>query len=386
MSMSAKSQPCLSEVVADEIRRSGPMPFSRFMEFALYSVPYGYYAGGGARVGKDGDFYTSVSVGSLFGRLIAGQFLEMHRLLGKPADFTIVEQGANDGRLALDVLTALEGTDLHAVRMIIIEPLQHLRGLQADMLKAQRVAWVASASELTDFSGVHFSNELFDALPFEILQCNGGKWHALHVLENDGQLFFSPGDSAFAGASLPPRPDGFIAEVRPSQDVLIKKISEKLRRGYVLALDYGMSRRELLASHRSDGTFACYMRHKRDSKPLECPGSKDITAHVDFSALARSAVACGFELQGYTDQHHFIVGASTALFAEMEGKHLGMDQAKTLRSLRTLMHPEGMGAQFKALLLSKNAPEEVASGFQFAREAPYLLDEADDFAISPGFD
>lgn len=381
MSMSAKS-PNLSAVIAGEIRRTGPMPFSRFMEIALYGQPGGYYASGLERVGRGGDFFTSVSAGPLFGRLLAGQFLEMHELLGRPSDFTIVEQGANNGRLLADVLTALDGTALEGAQALIVEPLDVLRGRQSVTLEGRRVEWVDSPSRLREFCGVHFSNELFDALPFEILRCSGGSWHALHVVESDGGFVFEASAEVFGGEALPARPDGFLTEVRPSQAELLREISGKMAGGFLLAIDYGMSRRELLAPHRREGTFACYSAHRVDARPLEMPGTKDITAHVDFSSLARDAVHGGFELRGFTDQHHFIVGASESLLRELDGMP---PDAKLLRSLRTLMHPETMGAQFKAVLLAKGVGKSAQlTGFQFARDASYLLDEADDALLSSG--
>ena len=363
------------------------MPFSRFMEIALYSEPSGYYASGADCIGRGGDFFTSVSTGSLFGRLLAGQFLEMYNLLGSPKEFTIVEQGANDGSLAIDVLAEFAGTPLENVRFVIVEPMEALRECQAKMLEGRRVEWVSDPSYLPEFSGVHFSNELFDALPFEILRCANGQWHALNVVEAGGGFVFEPSGRAFEGECLPARPDGFLAEARPAQEMLLGEVFHKLQRGFLLAVDYGMSRRELLAPHRSEGTYACYSKHQRDSRPLEEPGSKDITAHVDFSALARAAVRAGFELRGFTDQHHFLVGASTRLLSEIDGRQPCGQDAKLLRSLKTLMHPETMGTQFKAILLTKKASSiEKVSGFKFARDATYLLDEADDFLITPGCD
>lgn len=361
------------------------MPFSRFMEIALYNEPGGYYAGGVGRVGRGGDFFTSVSAGPLFGRLLAGQFLEMHELLGGPRDFTIVEQGANDGRLLADVLAALDGTALESCAAVVVEPLGVLRDRQAVALDGRPVEWVESPARLHGFRGVHFSNELFDALPFEILRSVDGQWRALHVIESDEGFVFECGEEVFDAERLPAMPNGFLAEARPAQEELLRGISEKMAGGFLLAVDYGMSRRELLAPQRAEGTFACYSRHRRDAKPLEAPGTKDITAHVDFSGLARAGVGLGFEMRGFTDQHHFLVGASAGLLRELDGRPPDAASAKLLRSLRTLMHPETMGAQFKVLLLAKGvATGRGLSGFQFAREASYLLDEADDAPLSPG--
>jgi SAM-dependent MidA family methyltransferase len=136
-----------------------------------------------------------------------------------------------------------------------------------------------------------------------------------------------------------------------------------------------MPRAELLAPHRSGGTLACYAQHRRDDAPLENPGQKDITAHVDFSALAQDASACGLTLEGYTDQHHFLVGAATGLLKSLEGATPTPSTLKILRSLRTLLHPETMGTQFKSILFSKKAPlAKPLSGFQHAGDCGFLLE------------
>jgi SAM-dependent MidA family methyltransferase len=352
------------------------MHFSRFMELALYDQLDGYYASNRAAVGKEGDFFTSVSVGPVFGAVLAGQFLEMWDRLGQPSDFQLIEQGGNDGRLASDILNALADTPLACARLTLIEPLAPLREKQAATLGGRDVRWIEGPEKLEDFQGIHFSNELFDALPFDILEARSGLWHEILVHADDEGFHFNPSCQTLAYVPLPPRPDGFRVEIRRQQHELLQAVSKRLQRGFLLAIDYGMTHMELLAPHRSGGTLACYARHQRDAAPLENPGEKDITAHVDFTALVRDATACGLHLEGYTDQHHFLVGAATPLLKSLEALPLSPSTLKILRSLRTLLHPETMGTQFKSILFSKNAAlARPLSGFQHAKNSDYLLDQ-----------
>jgi SAM-dependent MidA family methyltransferase len=366
--MCARS-PGLNARIAAEILDSGPMRFSRFMELALYDPLEGYYASGRATVGRSGDFFTSVSLGPVFGEVLAGQFLELWETLGRPSDFTLVEQGANDGRLASDVLATLAQTPLATARFVILEPFAPLREAQQQRLSGRRVEWVDSPAALPPFTGVHFSNELFDALPVDLLEARDGVWKHLRVTVRDDQFQFEPAETL--DPAWPARPDGFRAELRTGQRELLAALSSKLQRGFLLAIDYGMTRDELLAPHRSGGTLACYSAHRRDSDPFSHIGGKDLTAHVDFTALAADARACGLEPIGYTDQHHFLVGAATALLQSLDGRPPTPDSMKKLRALRTLLHPETMGVQFKVLLASKAVPAAHISGFRHARDLPF---------------
>ena len=374
MSMSARS-PSLSDRIRQEIETLGPLPFSRFMDLALYDPLEGYYTSGRSAVGREGDFFTSVSIGPVFGTILAGQFLEMWEALGCPPEFRLVEQGANDGRLSSDILKALSETPLAGVPLTIIEPASVLREKQAATLAGCDVQWVERPEDLPPFEGVHFSNELFDALPFDILEARAGAWHELQVHAEESGFSFQPAHHPIENMDLPSRPDGYRTELRRHQRALIETLSSRLRRGFLLAIDYGMPRAELLAPHRSGGTLACYAQHRRDDAPLENPGQKDITAHVDFTALAQDAATCGLTLQGYTDQHHFLVGASTALLKSLDGAAPTPSTLKILRSLRTLLHPETMGTQFKAILFSKKAPmAKPLSGLQHAGDCGFLLE------------
>lgn len=368
----------LNPVIADEIAREGPIPFARFMEIALYEPRYGYYASGRAGVGKAGDFFTSVSLGPVFGEMLAGQFLEMWEALGRPEDFTIIEQGANDAQLACDVLDALAGTALGAARFVIIEPFPVLRAIQSEKLRGRRVSWVGSPEALPAFCGVHFSNELFDAFPVHVVRSNGIGWDELHVASGPGGFSWEPlppaGEVAKALAFYPPRPAGYTTELRLSHRAPLDSLAARLTSGFLLAIDYGMPFESLLAPHRGAGTLSCHANHRRDDNPLERPGEKDITAHVDFTALARDAVRSGFVLEGFADQHHFLVGAAAARLRGMDGAVPSPAVRKKLLQLRMLLHPESLGTQFHAILFSKeSAAEARLSGFQFARDPAEIL-------------
>lgn len=368
MCMSARS-PGLRDRLAAEIGLHGPMRFSRFMELALYDPAEGYYASGKAVVGRDGDFFTNISLGPVFGEILAAQFLEMWEMLGQPGDFTLVEQGANDGRLSEDILNGLAATPLAEARLIIIEPFAPLREKQQARLAGRRVEWVEAPEHLQNFTGVHFSNELFDALPFEIIKSRAGRWELQRVQFLDGAFCLAPAEVLDLDWPLPT--EDFVSEIRVGQRELLAAISSRLQRGFLLAIDYGMTREELLAPHRAAGTLACYAAHQRDDDPFQSIGEKDITAHVDFTAFARDLRASGLDPTGYTDQHHFLVGAAERLLLSLDGQPLTADTLKKLRSLRTLLHPETMGVQFKVLLASKGVSAPTISGFRHARPLPF---------------
>jgi SAM-dependent MidA family methyltransferase len=370
--MCAKSL-ALRRILA-EIATEGPLTFARFMDLALYDPVVGYYASGRGKIGKQGDFFTNVSVGPVFGYILAGQFREMWFRLGRPSPFFLVEQGANDGRLALDILSATDEETLTSIQYWIVEPFPILRRLQEQTLKGfgSKVHWAEDLDALPVFDGVHLSNELVDALPFHLIRSKGEEWEELLVAAYEDRLVFEVSEPGKLLADkvkvLPRRIKGTIAELRPAACAWIQTIASKLRTGFVLIIDYGFSREQLLSPHRTEGTFACHRAHRRDARPLDEPGEKDITAHVDFTTLAGSALDAGFRIEGYADQHHYLVGASQDLLKMLDRPPDSASQ-KTLRSLQTLLHPESMGTQFHYLAFSKgvNLTPGLTS-FKFARD------------------
>ncbi len=373
--MSGKS-PAVSELIAREIDTSGPISFARFMELALYDPGDGYYASGKVRIGKQGDFFTNVSVGAFFGRLLAGQLVEVWERLGRPEDFTVVEQGAHDGTLAADVLGALVELLPASFRYFIVEPTSFWRAEQEKTLSRflGRVGWVAEVSALPRFRGVHFSNELVDALPFHLLQSQGEGWKELMVVRSGEGFAFESANTAVIPGGLPARPEGVLLEVRPAASIWLASVAERLEAGMILVIDYGYTRENLWADHRTRGTFSCYSGHRRDDDVLSEPGAKDITSHVDFTQLAADASSLGLAVEGFADQHHYLVGASETYLRSLEGSAPVGESRAALRNLQTLIHPESMGRQFHYLGLVKDLPPPAASGFRYARGTVALLD------------
>jgi SAM-dependent MidA family methyltransferase len=373
----------LASLICDQILRCGPVPFPWFMEQALYHVRYGYYSGPQARIGREGDFYTNVSTGTTFGQILAAQIVEMWFALGKPRDFTVVEQGAEDGGLAGDILSAIESPANPEIDFdyIIVEPIPAKRAEQRGRLEHRfpaKIHWVTAIRDLGPIHGVFISNELVDAMPVHLLEYREGRWQELYVTCSAKRFEFvdSPVlSSAVANAlSKVPTPvhTPYRTEVNLSAPGWISEISSRLNRGFVLVVDYGFSRDEYYKPDRTEGTLTCYSRHRRSFNPLEDPGGKDITAHVDFTSLAESAEHAGLHVAEYTDQHHFMIGAAESYLIQIERETMlsGLRpyHHQFLRKLKTLMHPANMGMAFKYLLLATDPKLQAPSGFKFARE------------------
>ena len=362
----------LTEIIRSEIATGGPMPFRRFMEMALYHPELGYYASGKARIGRGGDFFTNVSVGPLFGRLLARQIAEMWRVLGAPADFTIIEQGAHGGDLAADVLGGLRAMapECHeAVRYRIVEPFPKIEARQREQLAvfAEKVRWVRALDEIRVEAAVHLSNELPDAFPVHLVKWTGGVWREQVVSVQDGSFAFADGPAPAgelreACARIPgPLPEGYTTEVNAAASVWIHEVAATMQRGFVLAVDYGFTRAEYYAPTRIEGTLSAYANHRREKNPLARPGEIDLTAHVEFDSLIEAAAAAGLRLEGFTDQHHFTVGIGADHFADGAN-------APERRAFQTLMHPQFMGTAFMVAAFSKGlATAAPLAGFRFAR-------------------
>jgi SAM-dependent MidA family methyltransferase len=375
--------PALVDLIREKIRREGSVTFAWFMEQALYHPVHGYYSSGRCAIGRRGDYFTNVSVGPLFGRMLAAQFAEMWKLLGRPDDFMIVEQGAHQGDFAADVLSAARGKTAEffsTARYCVVEPFPTLQERQAERLSdfREKVTWKRSLRDLEPFHGIHFSNELLDAMPVHLLaRANGDDdWEQRCVVES--------GDR-FALASEPitdpqlrqqtqkiPRLEvgNYETEVNLAALDWIENLSRKLIRGYVLAVDYGFPRDEYYAPERTSGTMQCRARHRTVASPLDQVGHADITTHVDWTSVVERGADCGLTLHGFADQHHFITG----LLAHLAKDEVApQTEPATRRALQTLLHPELLGTAFQFLALGKNAPLESLSGFAFASDARKAL-------------
>jgi SAM-dependent MidA family methyltransferase len=373
------------EILREISASGGAIPFRRFMELALYHPDHGYYASGRAMVGKDGDFFTSVSVGSIYGRLLASVCREVWERLEKPSRFTIVEQGANDGSMARDMLQEIherEDSFAKAVQFVIVEPFPANQAKQSEkLLFSPKITWVPSVEELQPFTGIHLSNELLDAFPVDSLRWSGTAWEEECVESGEGELIrcarpIADPELHLAAGRLPTNlSPGFRLEVNRGIPFWLSCLHAKLERGIVLTIDYGQAGEDRHAPHRADGTLLAFKNHERFNDPLPEPGDRDITAQVDFTALARDARDIGFEIIGYSDQHHFLVGTAEPWLRSLgDFTERGEEARQDLGALQTLLNPGSMGMQFKAIALGKGFPvTPPLSCFKYQRPGPGVL-------------
>lgn len=376
----------LVKLLRAQISTHGPVTFKWFMQQVLYHPEHGYYGGGRARIGRRGDFYTSVSVGRIFGELMARQFEEMWLRMNSPVSFAIVEEGAHGGQFANDVLGWLQrfSPDLYPkVKYWIAEPNPRMQAEQQAALSTwprNKVRWVKdlTAFETGTICGVHFSNELLDSFSVHLVTTAGGDWQENFVdLGRDGfrWVYGAPSNSQLiAQLARLPAPSTltngttYRTEVNLAGPRWIEDLSKTLGLGYILLADYGFPREVYYLPERAEGTLSTYREHQRGGNPLEAVGEADITAHVDFTTLAERAEASGLRLTGYCDQHHFLVGLGEEELLELE-RSLGEVTPEALhyiRSFKTLMHPSTMGMSFKFICFEKNVPasDEPLSGFR----------------------
>lgn len=345
------------------------MGFPRYLELALYHPEFGYYASGRARIGRTGDFFTNVSVGPVYAQLLAGVVMEAWREAGCPAVFHLFEQGVYEGELTGDLREEFKGTpDFYSsLRHHIIEPFPLLEERQRKLLggEAGGIEWhrdLPLAGPVAE--GFHLSNELVDAFPFYVVRKERDGWKELRVgLGPEGGLGWEAGwpqESVLSEVleNLPgDLPEGYQTEVRLNYRPWLEKIGASMVRGKVLLCDYGYPAELYYLPERSRGTLYCYAGHRRDENPLVNPGEKDISAHVDFTALQKAAGAEGFRVVQLSDQHHFLTRVATPWLRSLDATHSGVrpsaEVQRRLRQLGLLLHPETMGRQFHFLELEK---------------------------------
>jgi len=355
--------PSLREKILAAISKRGGIPFPDYLEIALYDPELGYYARPGTQVGRAGDFYTSVSVGPLFGRLLARRFLGWWEANGKPADWRILEIGAHDGTLAADILSEIRQLSpdaWQALEYAIPEPLPRLRGLQQARLESL-ASRLLIAGSLGDFSarplpGIAFGNEILDALPFHLIEFRGGAWQELHVIGGEnGTLALEPRETSIQLEGN--YPDGYRTEIRTNFPDFLAAITACLTDGLLIFADYGFAAPEYYDIYRSSGTLRTFSSHKAGEDPFAAPGETDITAHVDFTDLAKAAIALGHSPAVFTSQGSYLTQLAKPLI--LSG---GMDDPKTIAQFQSLTHPAHLGAKFHVIELNRSPeiPPQVA--------------------------
>ncbi|MEN3943999.1 SAM-dependent methyltransferase [Prosthecobacter sp. SYSU 5D2] len=346
----------LTSILHDKISASfsSRLTFAEVMDQALYHPEYGYYGPGPRRIGRSGDFYTAVSVGPLYGRLLGKLALELKAEMGSPADFVIIEQAAHDGQLAEDILAAVD------VPYFIVEPNPRYEDAQRQRLAhfEERVRWVASLADLPAVPAFYVCNELPDAMPVHLVRWDGAAWQELYVQREGDGLGFIPGppSSEKLAAELKRLPvdlgEGYTTEVNLAALDWMAELAAAPFCGAVYVADYGFDEAELYSPERKTGTLRRYKGHQTDDRVLEDLGECDLTTHVNFTRLIEVAESAGMKLRTYELQGRFLGKLGLSVLAGLEGKTDTNTQA-LLRQYHSLTHPAFMGRLFRVLMLYK---------------------------------
>lgn len=367
----------LRDILQHEIRASGPIPFSRYMELCLYHPQFGYYSGAREPFGKAGDFYTSSDVHAVFGRLLARQFEEMCRALGSPAALEIIELGPGRGLFAHDVLDWSRKKFPEFFRAIHYTLVERSPGLRARLEKvleehmaAGRAVVRAELEPQSSANVIVFANEFFDALPVEVLTNHGElrvDWNAGRFQEEF--VSASPQELEYLDRYGVHPEEGERVEAGLAGLEWMRRIATAFSRGFVLVVDYGYVREELLAG-RHRGSVMCYRQHTVSPSPYEAPGEQDITAHVNFSALRAAGEAAGLLHLGLMTQLQFLmgIGEATEFSDAFEDCRLPQERAKVALQLKHLVTPAGMGETFQVLVMGHEVGGAGLSGLKLARQ------------------
>jgi SAM-dependent MidA family methyltransferase len=355
----------LAELLAERIRRFGPITFADYMRECLYHPAHGYYSKAESK--RLADYYTSVDVHPIFARLLARQFAEMWESIGQPEEFTLIEAGMGVGRFAtqvLDFCLAKLPEFYDVLRYVAVERSSSRREQSAVTAKRHAAAgkFIPSAEIPShNAAGCFFSNELVDALPVHRVVMDGGALKEVFVDSRDGRFvdLVAPVSTcaiteyfAAQGITLC---EGQHAEAGLEACDWISEVGRRLARGYVLTIDYGHPASDLFDDHHMRGTLLAYQNHRDSEEFYASPGEQDLTAHVNFTALESWGKRSGLERAGFTSQTAFLLALGQANeFADLydEGQ-TEAERAKARLQLKTLIYPEGMGERFQVLVQRK---------------------------------
>ena len=355
----------LVEVITEEMhRQGGQITFEHYMSMVLYHPGLGYYASGSQKFGAGGDFVTAPQISSLFSWCLARQCCEILNALPADENRSILEFGAGTGIMAADILLELEKLGALPDRYYILE-------VSADLRQRQQTTLENKANHLIDsvdwldrlpdqgFSGVVLANEVLDAMPVHRFYKKSQLLGEYYVAWQDSKFVWREG--GFSNDSVEKKvrerakslPEVYLSEINLAADAWISAIGEQLRNAVVLIIDYGFPRDEYYHPQRNQGSLMCHYRHHSHEDPFLYPGLQDITAHVDFSAVAEAADAAGLHIIGYTNQAFFLLGNKVDSYLG------GMDSSspeylKLAQQLKTLTMPGEMGELFKVIALGRN--------------------------------
>ncbi|ULA64162.1 MAG: Class I SAM-dependent methyltransferase [Nitrospira sp.] len=373
--------PELVAAMTAEIAVSGPMPFVRFMELALYHPQFGYYMrppeSGAERIGWSGDFYTSSDVHPILGQALAKQARQLDTHLGHPDPFTVVEMGPGKGLLAKHFLSACrvnaDDSFSRRLRYVLIERSPAMRELQRQNLlhglcEPGRITWLEGLDSLAEASvtGLLFSNELPDAFPVHRIQIERGEAQEICV-DYDGAKFVeclrplsSPDIQQYLTDLKMALPEGYQTEINTAAVRWMDQVARAVDRGLAITIDYGHTAQDLYGPDRAKGTLLCYYSQMTSENPYERVGLQDMTSHVDFSTLATVGDARGLHVTGFTNQMSFLMGLG------LEDALSKMDpESAEFRAAIHLVRPEGMGRTFKVLIQHKGIEKPTLDGLAF---------------------
>ena len=360
------------------IAANGPLSFAQYMERCLYAPGLGYYSAGKAKFGASGDFVTAPELGTLFARCVVNAVQPTLEALGEQADF--LELGGGSGAFAEAALKALDEAESLPRRYLILEPSADLRERQRQRLQDtlapelnERIHWLDRPPS-HGWHGVLFANEVIDALPVTRFSVTGAEVFEEFVdIDPQGllQRVDQPADAAVTAAVREIEcslgfalPEGYRSELLPQLPSWIQAIGGTLEAGLVLFVDYGYVRREFYLPERDDGTLMAHYRHRAHGDPLFLPGLNDLTASVDFTALAEAGHGAGFDVAAYLPQAQFMIGAGLqSLFETLHEKAPDEHgRYRLAQEVKKLMLPEQMGERFQAMLFTRGIPTSSLPG------------------------
>jgi SAM-dependent MidA family methyltransferase len=360
-------------IAADILDAGGWIPFSRYVDLALYAPGLGYYAAGARKFGAEGDFVTAPEISPYFGRCVAMQARQVLQAVGGD----ILELGPGSGALAAEVFAELKAAGAAPRNYFMLEVSPDLRERQHTLLAERhpedlgRFTWLDTLP--MRFRGFVVANEVLDVVPFALAhRAQGGELRERGVILSDAG--FAWDDQALgegellrrACAVFPPGAYEYLSEVSLPAEALVRSIATVLEAGVALFIDYGFPQREYYHPQRSMGTLRCHYRHRFHGDPFFLPGLQDITAHVDFSAMARAAEQGGAEIEGFTTQAHFLISCGLAVMVAENDPEATLSRLKANSAVHRLIDPSEMGELFKALAIGKGMQGPLL-GFQAAR-------------------
>jgi SAM-dependent MidA family methyltransferase len=346
--------------VAQEIASAGGwISFGRYMDLVLHAPGLGYYASGTTKFGAGGDFVTSPEISPLFGEAVAAQLAQVLRLSGGD----LLELGAGTGRLASQILGRLEVEECLPRRYLILEPSAELRDRQRQYLGTHagshldRIQWLdALPAEIT---GVAFGNEVLDALPADLIRRENDSWLLRGVAARDDRFEWEdrPLEAgpllAAARSRFPADPTPYVSELNLQAEALVRTLAERLATGALLFIDYGYTRAEYYHGQRNRGTLMCHYRQRVHENPFRWPGLQDITAHVDFTAMAEAAVDAGLAVAGYTSQASFLLNLGILDLLGTTPPENAVAYLPLASAVQRLTSPLEFGERFQAIAFTR---------------------------------